>query len=149
MFDKCNKTLIVLLFISILFARLLAGENERPKIGLVLSGGGARGLAHVGILSLIDSLNIPIDFVVGTSMGGIAGALYAIGYSGEEIEELAIRNDWLELFSDVPPRDMLPYLEKKDDGKFQLEFDMVNFRPVPPSGLIRGQKISLLFSKLT
>ena len=149
MFDKCNKTLIVLLFISILFARLLAGENERPKIGLVLSGGGARGLAHVGILSLIDSLNIPIDFVVGTSMGGIAGALYAIGYSGEEIEELAIRNDWLELFSDVPPRDMLPYLEKKDDGKFQLEFDMVDFRPVPPSGLIRGQKISLLFSKLT
>ncbi len=138
-----------MLFSSILFSQLLAGENERPKIALVLSGGGARGLAHVGTLSLIDSLKIPIDLVVGTSMGGIAGALYAIGYSGDEIEKLAIQNDWLELFSDVPPRDMLPYLEKKYDGKFQLEFDMVDYRPVPPSGLIRGQKISLLFSKLT
>ncbi len=149
MFDKYIKILSVLIFSTMLFSQFVAAENERPKIGLVLSGGGARGLAHVGILNMIDSLKIPIDFVVGTSMGGIAGALYAIGYSGKEIEELALRNDWLELFSDVPPRDMLPYIEKKDDGKFQLEFDVVDYRPVPPSGLIRGQKISLQFSKLT
>jgi len=149
MIKKYMKIVITLQLLLIMVAPLLAGENERPKIGLVLSGGGARGLAHVSILKMIDSLNIPIDFVVGTSMGGIAGALYAIGYSGEEIEELALGNDWLELLSDVPARNMLPYIEKKDDGKFQLEFDVVNFRPVPPSGLIHGQKISLRFSKLT
>jgi len=93
-----------------------SSASDRPKIGLVLSGGGARGFAHIGTLKLIDSLQIPIDFIAGTSMGGIGAALYASGYSGREIEQLALQTDWTELFTDRPPRTSLPFLQKKDDG---------------------------------
>ncbi len=122
---------------------------DRPKIGLVLSGGGALGFAHVGTLKLLDSLEIPIDYIAGTSMGGIMGALYATGYSGAELEKLAARTDWVEIFTDTPPRRTLPYCERQETGKYQLEFGLDGFTPHAPSGLIFGQKISLLFSSLT
>jgi predicted acylesterase/phospholipase RssA/outer membrane translocation and assembly module TamA len=137
--------ILFLVFASFIYA---SGE-ERPKIGLVLSGGGARGLAHIGILEMIDSLQIPIDYIAGTSMGGVVGALYAIGYGGLEIEKITRSSDWQELFTDTPARAELPYLQKKDDGKYQFEFGIKGFTPVIPSGLISGQKISLLFSNLT
>jgi len=123
--------------------------SERPKVGLVLSGGGARGFAHIGVLKMLDSLEIPVDYIAGTSMGGIVGALYAVGYSGTEIEDIVMRTDWDEIFTDQPPRDKLPYLQKKDNGKYQFEFAMEGLNPRSPSGLIFGQKISLLFSSLT
>jgi NTE family protein len=75
---------------------------QRPRVGLVLSGGGAKGFAHIGMLKLLDSLQIPVDYIAGTSMGGIIGALYAIGYNGLDLEKLADRNDWEEIFTDVP-----------------------------------------------
>ena len=124
-------------------------QNKRPKIGLVLSGGGARGLAHIGILKLIDSLQITIDYIVGTSMGGIVGGLYAAGYSGNEIEKYVLNSDWSEMFLDQPPRERVPYLQKKDDGKFQVELGLKDFTPVIPSGLIYGQNVLLKFSDLT
>ena len=75
--------LILLIIMSASIAETTEINNdERPKIGLVLSGGGALGFAHIGILQVIDSLNIPIDYIAGTSMGGIAGGLYALGYKG-------------------------------------------------------------------
>ncbi|NOY60634.1 MAG: hypothetical protein GXO75_17140, partial [Calditrichaeota bacterium] len=122
--------------------------NDRPKIGLVLSGGGAKGFAHIGALKMLDSLQIPVDYIVGTSMGGIAGALYAIGYSGRDLENLIERSDWKEIFSDKPPRTELPYFVRKETGKYQLEFGLEGLKPVAPSGLIYGQKVSLLFSSL-
>jgi NTE family protein len=122
---------------------------DRPKVGLVLSGGGARGFAHVGVLKMLDSLDIPVDCIAGTSMGGIVGALYAIGYSGRDLEALANRSDWMEMFTDRPSRSLMPYLQKKEAGRYQIEFGMKGFKPVPPSGLIFGQKISLLFASLT
>jgi NTE family protein len=121
----------------------------RPKVGLVLSGGGARGFAHIGVLKMLDSLDVPIDCIAGTSMGGIIGALYAIGYSGKDLEALANRSDWAEIITDKPPRSMMPYLQKKDTGRYQVEFGLKGFKLVTPSGLISGQKISLLFSSLT
>ena len=123
--------------------------SDPPKIGLVLSGGGALGFAHIPILKAIDSLEIPIDYITGASMGGIAGALYSIGYTGIELEHLVKSVDWVELFSDKPNRELIPYFLKKDDGLYQLSFGMEGSKIIPPSGLIRGQKISLLFSKLT
>lgn len=123
--------------------------TARPKTGLVLSGGGARGFAHIGTLKMIDSLGIPIDYIAGTSMGGIIGALYATGYSGLEIERLARETDWQEMFTDQPARSSIPYLQKKDDGIFQLELGLEGFTPVIPSGLIEGQKIALKFANLT
>jgi predicted acylesterase/phospholipase RssA len=124
-------------------------ERDRPRIGLVLSGGGAKGFAHIGTLKLLDSLQIPVDYIVGTSMGGIVGALYAIGYSGIEIEELAIRQNWTEMFNDQPPRQELPFFEKELTGRYQLEFGFEGTKPVTPSGLIYGQKILLKFASLT
>ncbi|MFH1196340.1 MAG: patatin-like phospholipase family protein [bacterium] len=145
---KAKARFIGLLFI-IIFSSTSYAQEDRPKIGLVLSGGGARGIAHVGTLKLIDSLHIPIDYIAGTSMGGIIGALYACGFSGNEIEKYVLETDWTEMFLDKPPRSEIPYLEKRDDGKFQIELGIEGFTPVIPSGLIGGQNISLKFSELT
>ncbi len=145
-----GRLLMVLMRIFILF--LLAWQivfaSGKPGIGLVLSGGGARGFAHIGTLKMIDSLNIPVDYIAGTSMGGIIAALYASGYSGDKIEEIARSSDWNELFTDRPSRSELPYLQKKDDGKFQIELGIEGFTPVIPGGLIGGQKIALRFANL-
>jgi NTE family protein len=122
---------------------------ERPKVGLVLSGGGARGFAHIGVLKMLDSLDVPIDCIAGTSMGGIVGALYAIGYRGRDLEALANRSDWQEMFTDRAPRSLMPYLEKKESDRYQIEFGMKGWKPVTPGGLIVGRKISLLFASLT
>jgi len=141
------KSLVILSLFCISLS--FANQNGRPKIGLVLSGGGAKGFAHIGTLKMLDSLQIPIDYIVGTSMGGIAGALYAIGYNGHDLENLVQRTDWKEIFSDKPPRTELPYFVRKETGKYQLVFGIKGVKPVTPSGLIYGQKVSLLFSSLT
>src|SRR4029079_7004501 len=73
--------------------------HRRPKIGLTLSGGGAKGLAHIGILKAIDSAGLKIDYISGTSMGGILGALYAIGYSADSLEKIVRAIDWNLLLS--------------------------------------------------
>jgi NTE family protein len=69
-------------------------NNLRPKIGLTLSGGGAKGLAHIGILKAIDSAGLKIDYITGTSMGAVIGSLYSIGYSANQIEEMTRKIDW-------------------------------------------------------
>ena len=148
----CRKYILLLIFFIFLFvcqANANDITSQRPKIGLVLSGGGARGMAHIGILKMIDSLQIPVDYIAGTSMGGIVGALYASGYSAAEMEQLVLDVDWNEMFTDRPQREDLPYLQKKDDGKYGVELGLKGFTPTIPGGLIEGQKIYLLFSNLT
>jgi len=83
----------------------LVGSGERPKIGLVLSGGGAKGAAHIGVLKVLEEHNVPIDYIAGTSIGSIVGALYASGYSIEELEEVMLTLDWNSLFKDAPQRE--------------------------------------------
>ncbi len=144
------RHLLHIIIILFLIGGLMnANPSDSPKIGLVLSGGGAKGFAHIGILKMIDSLDIPIDYIAGTSIGGIVGALYAIGYSGYEIERLALRTEWDALFSNKPDRAILPYLLKKKDGKYRLTFGLKEYTPQAPSGLISGQKISLMAANLT
>jgi len=146
-----KKPSLISIFIAgmLCVSPIISGTIERPKIGLVLSGGGARGFAHIGILKMIDSLQIPIDFIVGTSMGGIGGALYAIGYTGEELQDMAFQNNWMEILSDKPGRSLKPYFQKIEDGKYQVELGLLGLVPTIPSGLIVGQRLSLLFSSLT
>ena len=127
----------------------LAGVEGRPRVGLVLSGGGARGLAHLGFLAVLDSLEIPVDCVAGTSFGGIAGALYAAGYGGREIETLARVTDWEDLFEDMPARRELPFTQKWASGRYQTRLAARGWRLAGPSGLVVGQKIGLFFSRLT
>lgn len=141
--------LVFLLCYTVMPAKSETEATARPKVGLVLSGGGAKGFAHIGILQMLDSLNIPVDYIAGTSIGGIGGALYSIGYNGDDLESLMTDLDWDEIFTDRPPREQLPYFQKKDVGRYQLEFGLDGVKPVTPSGLIFGQKISLLFSSLT
>ena len=100
----CKKKYIVFLFLF----TLLYSEDS-PKIGLVLSGGGSKGFAHIATLKALDSLNIPIDYIAGTSFGAIVGAMYSLGYSGKQIEEMAIATDWYEVQKDEPKRKFLPY----------------------------------------
>ncbi|MCK5456100.1 MAG: patatin-like phospholipase family protein, partial [Melioribacteraceae bacterium] len=124
-------------------------KNKRPKIGLVLAGGGAKGFAHVGVLQLLDSLNIPIDFVAGNSMGGLVGGLYSIGYNGKDLEKFAEGLDWNYLLNDNPPREELPFIEKKKTGKYQLRIGLKGYQPAIPAGLVYGQNIEMMFLSLT
>lgn len=122
---------------------------KRPKIGLVLSGGGAKGLAHVGVLKVIEKYNIPIDYITGTSMGSIVGALYAIGYSANDIEKIAHSIDWSEIFDGKTPRRLISIEEKDEEGKFLLEVPVKKGMPVIPSGLVSGQKLEMILANIT
>jgi len=122
--------------------------TARPKIGLALAGGGARGLAQIGILKVFEREEIPIDFIAGTSMGGILGGLYAAGYSAEELERIAKDIDWNDLLTDTPPRLslFLSQREEKEGSLFQFRLD--GFKPYIPTALTSGQKLTNLFARL-
>ncbi|OFA01530.1 patatin-like phospholipase family protein [Duganella sp. HH101] len=92
-----------------------ASIKPRPKVALVLSGGGARGFAHIGVLRALQELRVPVDFVVGTSMGSVVGGAYAAGSSVEQLEQLARRTDWNAVVADRPPRDELVYRRREED----------------------------------
>jgi len=122
---------------------------QRPKIGLVLSGGGARGFAHVGVLKVIEQLNIPIDIVVGTSMGSIVGGLYAIGLTPDEIEESVQGIDWDMVFNDYARREFRSFRRKQDDYQFTQKRIGVTGEGLRLSpGLIGGQQIELVLDRL-
>src|SRR5512138_3896785 len=86
------KKLILILFFSAFTLPLMAQTS--PKVGLVLSGGGAKGFAHIGLLHLIDSLHIKVDYITGTSMGSVIGGLYAVGYSADSIKKIVLSQSW-------------------------------------------------------
>lgn len=124
--------------------------SDRPKIGLALSGGGARGAAHVGVLRVLEELRIPIDYIAGTSMGSIIAGLYASGMSPDEIAEALNTMDWEHIFNDKPPREERSFHRKRDDDLY-----LVKAKPgysdgeiKLPSGLIQGQKFDLALRKL-
>jgi NTE family protein len=126
-------------------------EHSRPKIGLALSGGGARGGAHVGVIRELERLQIPVDYVAGTSMGAIIGGLYASGLSSDELEEVTRSIDWDGVFSDAPDRKYLSIRRKQDDALFVLnkKIGISNKRIVTPTGIIQGQKLDGLLRKIT
>ena len=93
-----------LLTLALLLLLSLPALAQRPKVGVVLCGGGAKGAAHVGVLKVLEENDIPIDYIVGTSMGAIVGGLYAIGYSAAELDSLIMAQDWNYVMSDRIPR---------------------------------------------
>ena len=126
-----------------------AQDNKaRPKIGLTLSGGGAKGLAHIGILKAIDSAGLKIDYITGTSMGAIVGALYATGYSGNDIEKLRRDIDFDVLFSNNVALKTLSMEEKDQYSRFAIELPFINNKVRLTTGLITGQELNLKFSEL-
>jgi NTE family protein len=120
-----------------------AAEQARPRVGLVLSGGGARGAAHVGVLKVLDEMRIPIDAIAGTSMGAVVGGLYASGMPMEDIEKLLRSVNWEDAFKDRPPREELGFRRKQDDREFLVRYALgvTDKGFVLPRGLVQGQKL--------
>jgi NTE family protein len=113
---------------------------DAPRIGLVLSGGGARGLAHIGVLKVLEELRVPVHCITGTSMGAIVGGAYASGMSAARLEEKALEADWDDLFRDRPPRAEVSSRRKFEDYKtlFALEYGVRNGGLALPKGVIAG-----------
>lgn len=118
--------------------------RHRPRIGLVLSGGGARGAAHIGVLKVLESLHVPVDAIAGTSMGAVVGSLYASGMSADEVESVIASIDWQDAFRDRPARAILNFRRKQDDREFLVRapLGLRSGRLKLPRGLIQGQKLN-------
>ena len=132
---------------------------NRPKVGLVLSGGGAKGAAHIGVLKYIEEAGIPIDFIAGTSMGSIVGGMYALGYSSDEIQSIISNLDWNKLISNNVDRTKVSFGRKRESTSqsviipFSLntneeEIQSRNFRNSLPNGIITGDNLINLFNSL-
>lgn len=122
---------------------------DRPKVGLVLSGGAALGASHVGVLKELERLNVPVDYIAGTSMGAIVGGMYAMGMSADEIEKALEEIDWQDLFRDEPPRRERLYRAKVDENLFpaRIEVGLKGGKLVFPPGLIIGNKLMVLLQR--
>jgi len=126
-------------------------DSSRPKVGLVLSGGGGRGLAQIGVLRALERHHIPIDFIVGNSLGSVVGGLYAAGYSTTKIESIAVHTDWSELlsFSEETKRSDLLVEQKQSQTQGYLLIRFDGLAPIIPSSISGGQRLSNYFSYLT
>ncbi len=124
---------------------------RRPRIGVVLSGGGARGLTHIGVLKVLEEMRVPIDYITATSMGSIVGGLYATGVSASEMERLVTSLDWPAFFSDQPPRRELSVRRKREDALYTipLELGFRDFSFRLATGALTGQNLELLLHTLT
>ncbi|PXX75430.1 NTE family protein [Pseudomonas sp. LAMO17WK12:I10] len=145
------RRLLSCLLLCLLPVYLHAAEAPRPKIGLVLSGGAARGLAHIGVLKALEEQGVKIDAIAGTSMGAVIGGLYASGYKIDELEKLALGIDWQQALSDAPPREDIPFRRKQDDRDFLVK-QKLSFRDDGslglPLGVIQGQNLALLLESM-
>ena len=141
-----RSALILLLLLLCLPSLADTTTASDPRTGLVLSGGGARGLAHIGVLKQIEKMDIQIHAIAGTSMGAVIGGLYAAGYSAEELERIALEKDWPAALSDSPQREDIPYRRKQDDRDFLVK-QRLSFKDGKlsfPLGLLQGQNLGLV-----
>jgi NTE family protein len=129
----------------------LPQRAARPKVGLALSGGGARGAAHIGVLKVLEEHRVPVDYIAGTSMGAIVGGLYASGMSAGELEALISHIDWTAAFADKIPRENRSFRRKRDDDLYLVKNKpgISGFTLKFPPGILDGQKIDLLLKKYT
>ena len=141
---------IVILLIFALSSSLKAQETQEqePKVGLVLSGGGAKGFAHIGVLKVIDSLGIRVDYVAGTSMGAIIGSLYASGYSGKQLDSIFKGVDFDNLIADNIPRSAQSTYEREISERYAVTLPFDHLKVKLPSALSRGQNTFNLLTKL-
>jgi NTE family protein len=125
-------------------------KSRRPKIGVVFGGGGAKGAAHIGVLKVLEEQKIPVDYIAGTSMGAIVGALYASGLSAGELEKVITAIDWKDVFSGEPDRRDRDYRRKREDYEILsgLSVGIKDGKVVMPKGLIKDQKVNVLFEML-
>ncbi|MFP8489659.1 patatin-like phospholipase family protein [Gracilimonas sp. Q87] len=155
LFKFRNSLLGVLVLIIFCGSTVVLAQSENEagedtlKIGLALSGGGAKGFAHIGVLKVLEEAGIQVDVVTGTSMGAVVGGLYAIGYSIEELEDIALNTDWNELFNESRPRKYQSIFQNQSNERLIFSVPYGGGSLSLPRGLVEGQKISLLLNQLT
>ncbi len=148
---KLVPPLLIFLILSIrlvAYPPICAAQHAIPKVGLALSGGGARGAAHIGVLKVLEREKIPIDCIAGTSFGALIGGLYAIGYKATEIEQIFLQQDWDSIFSDTPNRRLSPLIER-GTSRYQGQLAFRGLSPELPAGLREGQRIIEILNILT
>ena len=144
---KILNSILIRICFTLLFANSLMAQ-QRPKVGLVLSGGGAKGIAHIGVLKAIDSAGLKIDYITGTSMGSIIGGLYATGYSGNEIEKVTKTLNWDELLSGKPIYKYVSIDEKDEFGQYSAEVGIKDKKAQFATGLIDSQELWLILNRM-
>ncbi len=144
-----SRLVLVALLASTVSSAVAGGVAEdaparRLRVGLVLSGGGARGAAHIGVLKVLEELHVPVDAIAGTSMGAVVGSLYASGMSADEVASVIGSIDWQDAFRDRPPRTALNFRRKQDDQEFLVRapLGLRGGHLRLPRGLIQGQKLN-------
>ena len=139
---------LVLLF-GLLIPFSVHAQQQRKKVGVVLSGGGAKGVAHIKALKVIEEAGIPIDYIVGTSMGSIVGGLYAIGYTPEQLDSMVRKQNWTFLLSDRIKRSAMSLTDRERSEKYIVSIPFTKNPKEITGGLIKGQNLDNLFTDLT
>ncbi len=140
------KKKLFLIFFAISFSMM--PQKKQPKVGLVLSGGGAKGFAHIGVLKAIEKAGVQIDYIGGTSMGAIIGGLYASGYSADQIEKIVVETDFFTLLQDIYPRRSKPFFEKEHGEKHAVILPVNKGKIGFPKGVSKGQNVLGFFNYL-
>lgn len=146
-----KKLVVLIFFFQALFSFAQVKENlvipNKPKIGLSLAGGGAKGFAHIGVLKILDSLGVKVDYIAGTSMGSIVGGLYAAGYTGKDIEQIVMDTDFYSVIRGPKPREEATFFNKSVD-KYLISVPLRNGKVTLPSSISTGQKNVYLLKEL-
>lgn len=140
---------ILLISMQLLYAQDPAEPEKEIKVGLVLSGGGAKGFAHVAVLKKLEEAGVRVDYIAGTSMGAIIGGLYASGYNATELDSVLRVYDLNGLVSDDLPREVSSFYQKENDGKYAISLPLVKRKIELPSAVSSGQNAFNIFSQLT
>lgn len=139
-----------LLFLLLILTGIFQVYAQRPKVGVVLSGGGAKGTAHIGVLKVIEEAGIPIDYIVGTSMGAIVGSLYSIGYSAAELDSIMMKQNWKEILSDQVKRENMSLESKERSDKYILSLPFYEKpQDAISGGVLRGRNIGDMLWNMT
>lgn len=150
---KAHSSKLIVILLSFVFCQnLIAQTNDsitRPRVGVVLSGGGAKGFAHIGVLKVIEESGLPIDYIAGTSMGSIVGGLYSIGYSPETMIRLVKEQNWDAVMSDAIPRKYISVDDKILDRHYLATFPFRNRKIEMKSAIYDGAMVNLLLARLT
>ncbi|MBR1784988.1 MAG: patatin-like phospholipase family protein [Bacteroidales bacterium] len=141
------KRLSAILLLVFAFVIVSAQPADRPTVAVVLSGGGAKGVAHIGALRAIEQAGLPIDIMTGTSMGSLIGALYSIGYTTDQLDSLVLSQDWLALFTDRPDPGSLTLQQRQEQNTYAL-IRGIDTERAQRGGAIRGRNLMRLFNSL-
>ena len=120
---------LILIVLSFFYSKSIFAQDKQPKVAVVLSGGGAKGVAHIAVLKKLDSLNIVPDLIVGTSMGSVVGGLYASGYSADSIQKITERIDWDVLLSGNIDLRNVSVEEKSEFNRYLVDLDLIDYKP--------------------